>query len=45
MIEGEAKCADWAQVLDLRRGLNLSLGKTEPLNVFMQQNGKFSFAM
>ena len=28
----------------LRRGLNLSLGKTEPLNVFIQQNGKLRFA-
>lgn len=28
----------------LRRGLNLSLGKTEPLTVFTQQNGKLSFA-
>lgn len=43
-MKGQPKRADWVQLWSLRRGLKLSLGKTEPLNVFTQKSGKLSFA-
>lgn len=42
VIEGEAQCADWVQVLDSKEGPEFILGQSN-LNAFMLHNVKLCF--